>query len=71
MGAAGAGAAILVLAVGITAGWFASQAHAAHDGLKSTRKRLPGYRRTRVRSGLIALVLLAIALIALKDLVRH
>jgi hypothetical protein len=71
MGAAGAGAAVLVLGVGITAGWFASQARAAHDGLKSTKKRLPGYRRTRVRSGLIALVLLAIALITLKDLAHH
>jgi hypothetical protein len=65
MGAAGA--AILVLVAGVTAGWYASQAHAAHDGLKSTRKRLPGYRRT----GMIALVLLAIALIALKDLAHH
>jgi hypothetical protein len=71
MGAAGAGAAILVLVVGVAVGWFASQAHAAHDGLKSTRKRLPGYRRTRVRSGMIALALLAIALIALKDLAHH
>jgi len=55
----------------VTAGWYASQAHAAHDGLKPARKRLPGYRRTRVRSGMIALVLLAIALIALKDLAHH
>ena len=47
------------------------QAHAAHDGLKSAEKRLPGYRRTRVRSGMTALILLGIALIAVKDLAYH
>ncbi len=71
MGAAGAGAAVLVLAVGVSAGWYASRAHAAHDGLKSTKGRLPGYRRTRARSGMIALVLLVMALIVLKDLAHH
>jgi uncharacterized membrane protein len=71
MHAAGAGLAIVVLMVGITAGWYANRAHAAHGDVKSTRGRIPGYRRTRARSGLIAVALLAIALFALKDLAQH
>jgi hypothetical protein len=68
MGTATAGLAALVLIIGLVAGWFANRAHAAHGDLKSTRGRLPGYRRTRARSGVIAVILLIVAVIALKDL---
>jgi hypothetical protein len=71
MGAAGAGLAVVVLMVGITAGWYANRAHAAHGDVKSTRRRIPGYRRTRARSGFIAIVLLVMALFVLKDLAHH
>ena len=72
MGAAGAaGLAGLILLVGLYAGWHASQAHAAHGDVKSAKGRLRGGRKTRMRSGVTAIALLAVALIVLKDLARH
>jgi hypothetical protein len=72
MGAAeAAGLAGLILLVGLYAGWHANQAHAAHGDVKSAKGRLRGGRKTRLRSGVITVALLSVALIVLKDLVRH
>jgi hypothetical protein len=72
MGAAGAaGLAGLILLVGLYTGWHANQAHAAHGDVKSAKGRLRGGRKTRLRSGVITIALLAVAVIMLNDLARH
>ncbi len=63
--------ALIVLGVGALMGWHASRAHAAHGDLRTTRKRLPGYRKTRLRSGFFALALLVVALVIIRDLINH
>ncbi len=71
MGAAATVLALIVLVVGALMGWHANRAHAAHGDLRTTRRRLPGYRRTRLRSGLLAIVLFAVSLILIRDLIHH
>ena len=63
--------ALIVLGVGALMGWHASRAHAAHGDLRTTRKRIPGYRKTRLRSGLYAFALFLLALIIIRDLMNH
>jgi len=71
MGPAAAVIAFIVLVVGALMGWHANRAHAAHGDLRATRGRLPGYRRTRLRSGLFAIAMLVLAVIVVRDLIRH
>ena len=71
MGAAATVLALIVLVVGALMGWHANRAHAAHGDLRTTRRRLPGYRRTRLRSGLLAIAMFAIALILIRDFIHH
>ncbi len=55
MESAAFGLGLIFLIVGCILGWHANQAQAAHGDVKTTRSRLPGFRRTRMRSGLIAI----------------
>ena len=66
MSAAATGLALVVLVVGAIMGWHASRAHAAHGDLRTTRKRLPGYRKTRLRSAMVV-----VALFIFRDLIGH
>jgi hypothetical protein len=70
MGAA-LGIAIIVLVVGCILGWHANRARTAHADIKTTHGRIAGYRRTRLRSGLIALGFIVAALLIVSALVRH
>jgi hypothetical protein len=70
MGAA-LGIAIIVLVVGCILGWHANRAHTAHSDIKTTHGRIAGYRKTRLRSGLIALGFIVGALLIVSALVRH
>ncbi|MEP7025339.1 MAG: hypothetical protein ABJB47_16390 [Actinomycetota bacterium] len=71
MGAAGPVLAGVILVVGLFAGWHANRAHSAHGDVKSGRGRLHGFRRTRLRSGLLTIVLLIVAFMMLKDFAQH
>jgi ABC-type Fe3+ transport system permease subunit len=71
MGAAATALALIVLVVGALMGWHANRAHAAHGDLRTTRGRLPGYRRTRLRSGLFAVGMLVVALFVIRDLIHR
>jgi divalent metal cation (Fe/Co/Zn/Cd) transporter len=71
MGSAAFGIAAVVLAVGCFLGWHANRAHAAHGDIKVTHRRISGYRKTRLRSGLIMLGLVLIALLVVSALFRH
>jgi hypothetical protein len=71
MGSAAVGIAVIVLVVGCILGWHANRAHAAHGDIKTTRGRISGYRKTRLRSGLMALGLVVAVLFILAAVVRH
>jgi hypothetical protein len=71
MGGAVFGIAVIVLAVGCFLGWHANRAHAAHGDIKSVKGRIPGYRKTRLRSGAITIGLVIAALAIIHDLFNH
>jgi hypothetical protein len=63
--------ALVVLVVGCILGWHANRAYFAHGDVKTTQGRIAGYRRIRLRSGLIALGVLAVAVLVVGSLARH
>jgi divalent metal cation (Fe/Co/Zn/Cd) transporter len=63
--------ALIVLVVGCFLGWHANRAYFANGDVKSTHGRISGYRRTRLRSGLIAVAVLVVALLVVVSLARH
>jgi hypothetical protein len=71
MGGAAFGIAVIVLAIGCLLGWHANRARAAHGDIKTVRSRIPGYRKTRLRSGLIVIGLVIASLAIVHDLYGH
>ncbi len=63
--------ALVVIVVGCFLGWHANRAYFANSDVKSMHGRISGYRKTRLRSGLIAVALLVVALLVMSALVRH
>jgi len=63
--------ALIVLVVGAFLGWHANRAYFANGDVKTTHNRIAGYRRTRLRSGLIALAVLVVAVLVVAALARH
>ncbi len=62
---------VLFLIVGCFLGWHSNRAYSAHGDIRATKRgRLPVYRRTRVRSALIALVTFVIIALALSALIH-
>lgn len=57
MSAASSGLFIVFLGAGGALGWYANRAYAAHGDVKSTKKKLPGYRKSRKQNGFVTLVL--------------
>jgi len=57
MSGASFGVALVFLAAGGALGWFANRAAVSHADVKSTKAKLPGYRKTRHRSGVITIIL--------------
>jgi hypothetical protein len=71
MSSVAVGIALIVLVVGCILGWHANRAHAAHGDIKTTHGRIAGYRKTRLRSGLMALGLVVVALFLLAAVISH
>ena len=63
--------ALIVLVIGSVLGWHANRAYFANGDVKTTHNRIAGYRRTRLRSGLIALAVLVVAVLVVAALARH
>jgi hypothetical protein len=63
--------AAIVLVAGLLLGWFANRTYASHGDIKTTRGRIAGYRKTRTRSGLIAIAFIIVAFLTLAAIVRH
>ncbi len=62
---------IVFLAVGCVLGWHSNRARAAHGDVRTTKNRLPGFRKTRLRSGLIAITIVLLLILILSALVRR
>ena len=64
--------ALVVLVVGCVLGWHANRAYFANGDVKTTHGRISGYRRTRLRSGLIVVGLLVVVVVLIASvLLRH
>ena len=61
---------LVVLAVGCYAGWHMRHAYGANSDLKVHKNRIPNFRKTRNRSGLISVGLLLLILFMLRVLVK-
>lgn len=70
MSPASYGVALIFLGAGCALGWFANRSVAAHGDVKSTKKKLPGYRKTRHHNGIVALILAFVIGIVVFDLIR-
>ena len=62
--------ALIAGVVGIFVGWNFRTARGANADLKVHKGRIPGFRRTRIRTGLWSIVLVVITLLALSALIR-
>lgn len=63
--------AVLVLVIGCTLGWHANRTYTAHGDVKTTRGRIAGYRKTRLRSGIIAVIFVIVVLVFFAVVVVH
>jgi len=63
--------ALVVLVVGCILGWHANRAYFANGDVKTNRGRIASYRKTRLRSGLIAVGILIVVLLVASTLIRH
>ena len=70
MSSASYGIALVFLAVGCALGWFANRAYASHGDVKSTKAKLPGYRKSRHRNGVITIIMVLVMSVVVFDLLR-
>lgn len=70
MSSASYGLVFIFLGSGFALGWYANRSIAAHGDVKSTKKKIPGYRKARHRSGVVALILAFVLGVVVFDLIR-
>ena len=59
-----------VMVVGVFVGWHLRHASGANSDLKVPKNRIPSFRKTRNRSGLMIAALVVFTLLVLRALVR-
>jgi hypothetical protein len=67
----GAGSAlygVLAIALGVCIGWWARRAAGAHGDMKVNKARVPTFRRSRNRAGIIVVILVVLGLLAINAL---
>ncbi len=70
MSSASYGLALIFLGAGCALGWFANRTIAAHGDVKSTKRKIPGYRKARHRSGVVFILLAFVLFVVVFDLIR-
>ena len=70
MGSAAILVALVVLVVGCYVGWQLRHAYGANSDLKVHKNRIPNFRKTRNRSWLISVALVAGTLLVLRALLK-
>jgi len=71
MGAATIVIALIVVVAGLILGWHANRTYVSNSDIKTTHGRISGYRKTRLRSGLMAVGLVVAVLFILVAVIRH
>ena len=61
---------LIFLAAGCSLGWFANRSYVSHKDVKSTKAKLPGYRKSRHQNGVLALILAFVIGIIVFGLIR-
>ena len=61
---------IAAAAIGVFVGWHLRHASGANSDLKVHKNRIPNFRKTRNRSGLMIAALIVFTLLVLRALVR-
>jgi hypothetical protein len=61
---------LISLAAGCTLGWYANRAYAAHGDVKSTKKKIPGYRKARKHNGIITAILVLVISVVVFNLIQ-
>ncbi|HEX9032323.1 MAG TPA: hypothetical protein VF834_10800 [Streptosporangiaceae bacterium] len=64
------GLVLIFLVAGCALGWFASRSFAAHGDVKSTKKKIPGYRKSRHHNGIITIILAFVIGVVVFDLIH-
>ena len=64
------GLVLIFLAAGGLLGWHANKSVASHGDVKATKAKIPRYRRSRHRSGVITFILAFVIAIAVFDMLR-
>jgi hypothetical protein len=67
----GAGSAlygVLAIVLGVCIGWWARRAAGAHGDMKVNKARVPTFRRSRNRAGVIVILLVVLGLLAINAL---
>jgi len=70
MSSASYGLALIFLGAGCALGWYANRAFASHGDVKSTKAKIPGYRKSRHHNGVITIVLALVIVVVVFDLLR-
>jgi len=70
MSSATYGLLLVFLAAGCVLGWFTNRSVAAHGDVKSTKAKLPGYRKARHRNGVLAMILALVIGVVVFDLIH-
>ncbi len=70
MSSASYGVALIFLGAGCALGWYANRAYASHGDVKSTKAKIPGYRKSRQHNGIITIVLALVIVVVVFDLLR-
>jgi hypothetical protein len=61
-----AGLGIVILFLGAVIGWFARRAYGMHGDMKVNKARVPTFRGSRNRAGLVVIGVLIVALVIIK-----
>lgn len=61
---------LIFLAAGAVLGWYGNRAVASNADVKSTKKKLPGFRKSRQHNGIIAIVLAFVIIVFVFDIMR-
>jgi hypothetical protein len=61
---------LIFLTAGCVLGWYANKSYASHGDVKSTKAKIPGYRKSRHRSGVITFILAFVIAIVVFDLLH-
>ncbi len=64
------GLVLIFLTAGCVLGWHANKSYASHGDVKSTKAKIPGYRRSRHRNGVVTFILAFVIAIVVLDLLR-